>query len=272
MNTLFSPSTFLLPLPSRPSFPFVRTQPLHTSLVHHRCFCGCLSSLSVSFWSSLGPRRSSIACTTPSNEGSVSVVNFEDFVEKDWSFLDSDDLNSNEENNQKIGRIISAGGIDETSRVLISIGSEEFVDQLVSTSPCKILFVVHDSLFLLACVKEKYDNVKCWQGKLIHVPEKWSPLDVVFLYFLPALPFQLDQILRELAKLCSPGAKLVISHPQGRGALMQQRERYPDVIVSDLPDKSNLEKAAAENSFEMAEFVDEPGFYLAVLKFCQARS
>jgi hypothetical protein len=67
------------------------------------------------------------------------------------------------------------------------------------------LLIVHDSLFLLACVKEKYDKVKCWQGELIHVSEKWAPLDVVFLYFLPALPFKLDEVLGSLAKRFSPG-------------------------------------------------------------------
>lgn len=60
---------------------------------------------------------------------------------------------------------------------------------------------------------------------------------------------------------------MVISHPQGREVLKQQRQQYPDVILSDLPDKMTLQKVIADHSFEMVEFVDEPGFYLAVLKF-----
>ncbi|XLU20350.1 hypothetical protein S245_056416, partial [Arachis hypogaea] len=91
--------------------------------------------------------------------------------------------------------------------VLVSTGSEEFVDTLVGL--CKFLFVVHDSLLILALIKEKYDKVKCWQGEI-------TPLDVVFLYFLPALPFKLDEILGSLAKKCSPGGQVIISHPQGR--------------------------------------------------------
>lgn len=138
-------------------------------------------------------------------EGAVSFIDFEEFIEKDWSVLDSDQSGSAEEFNNHIDRIISAGKIEENSRVLVATGSEGFVDRLIDSSPCKFLLIVHDSLLLLAGIKEKYDQVKCWQGEVIYVPEKWAPFDVAFLYFLPALPFKLDEILGSLATKCSPG-------------------------------------------------------------------
>ncbi|KAG4916031.1 hypothetical protein JHK87_053588 [Glycine soja] len=149
------------------------------------------------------------------------------------------------------------------SRVLVSTGSEDFVDTLVGLTPS--VFVVHDSLLTLACIKEKYDRVKCWQGEIIYVPEKWAPFDAVFLYFLPALAFKLDQILGSLAGKCATGGRVIISHPKGREVLEQQRKQYPDVVVSDLPDKTYLQSVAAAHSFDVAEFVDEPGLYLAIL-------
>ncbi|XP_052111236.1 uncharacterized protein LOC107470279 isoform X3 [Arachis duranensis] len=144
-------------------------------------------------------------------EGSASVVYIEEVVEKDWSILDSVESNSNVEFKRSIERIVSAGNVEEGSRVLVSTGSEEFVDTLVGL--CKSLFVVHDSLLILALIKEKYDKVKCWQGEIVYVPEKWAPLDVVFLYFLPALPFKLDEILGSLAKKCSPVESFWIEPP-----------------------------------------------------------
>ncbi|KAI3471514.1 hypothetical protein Pfo_029605 [Paulownia fortunei] len=210
--------------------------------------------------------RFSCGASIPSNQGTVSVVHFEDFVEKDWSFLDTDNTNTDGEHMQKIDRIISAGNIEETSKVLVSIGSEAFVDRVVDSSPCEQLLVVHESLLILACIKEKYDKVKCWQGELINVPEKWTSFDVVFLYFLPALPFELNQVLAALAKRCLPGARLVISHPQGRQVVEEQQQQYPDVVVSNLPEETTLQSTAADHSFEVVEFVDEPGFYLAVLR------
>ncbi|KAK4413078.1 hypothetical protein Salat_2955000 [Sesamum alatum] len=212
---------------------------------------------------SCGHRLSMTAAVPSSQE---SVVHFEDFVEKDWSFLDPDEVNNDGEHMQKIDQIISAGNIKETSKVLVSIGSEAFVDRVVDSSPCEQLLVVHDSLFILACIKEKYDKVKCWQGKLINAPEKWTHFDVVFLYFLPALPFELDQVLAVLASRCLPGARLVISHPGGRQILEEQQQQYSDIVVSDLPEQMTLKSTAANHSFEVVEFVDEPGFYLAVLR------
>lgn len=200
-----------------------------------------------------------------SSDGTVSVINFEDVMEKDWSFLEYSD--SSEEHKQKIDEIISAGEITETSKVLIAISSDEFVDRVVDSSNCKQLLVIHDSLFMLACIKEKYDKVKCWQGELIYVPEKWTPFDVVFLYFLPALPFELGQILEALRKRCLPGARVVISHPQGRQMAEEQQKQYPDVVVSNLPEKMLLQNVAADHSIEVVKFVDEPDFYLAILKF-----
>ncbi|VFQ58557.1 unnamed protein product [Cuscuta campestris] len=203
--------------------------------------------------------------TTPSSKGKCFVVSVEDVVEKDWSFLDND--NGEENYNQNIDRIISAGGISDNSKVLISISSEEFVDRVVDSSPSKQVLVVHDSLFALACIKEKYDDVQCWQGELVHVPEKWAPFDAVFIYFLPAIPFALSQVLDTLGKRSVAGARIVISHPQGRQMLEEQCKQFPDVIVSNLPDMETLQDVAVKNSFQVLNFVDEPGFYLAVLKF-----
>ncbi|KAH0853953.1 hypothetical protein HID58_092741 [Brassica napus] len=119
------------------------------------------------------------------------------------------------EQTQKVKEIVKAGEVTESSRVLVSFSSEAFVDRLVESSPSQLLLIVHDSLFMLACI--------------------WSSLDVVFLYFLPALPFGLDEVFKTLSQRCSSGARVVISHPQGREGLKQQRKEFSDLVVSDLP-------------------------------------
>ncbi|TYJ49591.1 hypothetical protein E1A91_A01G144500v1 [Gossypium mustelinum] len=271
MGSLLVPSPLLLPSLSRSFLPKLQSQPQHISPRISLCNqCPFRLSFQSSFpRKSLCSHRSLAGAFNASSEGTVSVINIEDFNEKDWSFLDSEELNS-EQAKRNIDRITSAGEISESSRVLVSVGSEGFVDHLVESSTTQLLLVVHDSIFFLAGIKEKYDEVKCWQGELIYVPEKWTPFDVIFLYFLPALLFELDQIFAALAKRCSSGARVVISHPQGREVLEQQRKEFPDIVNGNLPDKTTLQKVAADHSFEMTEFVDEPGFYLAVLKFSEA--
>lgn len=65
------------------------------------------------------------------------------------------------------------------------------------------------------------------------------------------------------------GARIVLSYAQGRETVEQQRRRYPDMVTAELPDKESLEKIAADRSFHITEFVDEPTFYLAILKYKQ---
>lgn len=152
--------------------------------------------------------------------------------------------------------------------MLVSLPSEGFVDTLVEKSVKEnVIVVVHESLFVLAGVKEMYDNVQCWLGDFVDVPSKWSPFHVVFLNYLPGLGVELDRILRVVAENCSQGARLVISYPQGREGVERQRKEHPDVVISDLPHKIALDKAATDHSFEITKFLDEPGLYLAVLKF-----
>ncbi|KAI3412263.1 uncharacterized protein J3R85_017638 [Psidium guajava] len=265
MNSLhFSSSLPLFPSLCQQPLPYTGPQCCYYSSSDYRHCKHHFSHSSLSYPYTANFRLSYMGANALSNEGTVPVMNFEELIEKDWSFLEMDDSPQVGHND---GRIISAGELESTSKVLVSFGSEGFVDRLVDTSNCQLLLVVHDSLLVLACIKEKYDKVKCWQGELIYVPEKWAPFDVAYIYYLPALPFALDQVFEALAKRCLPGARVVIGHPLGRQVLEQQRQEFPDCVLSDLPDKMTLEKVAIAHSFEMAEFVDEPGFYLTVLKF-----
>ncbi|KAK9160054.1 hypothetical protein Syun_006395 [Stephania yunnanensis] len=243
------------------------TPPLRPHFLSHSIHFNNFSLTHLPFTPTTTPSLRYLCSSSQSNETSpISVLDFEEFVEKDWSFLECDALHALESRS----RIISAGEVGAGSRVLVSIGSEEFVDGLVGCCRLGLLLVVHDSLFVLAGIKERYDGVKCWQGEIVYVPDKWAPFDAVFLWFLPALPFELDRIMGALARICSSGARVVISHPQGREVLNQQRKDNPEVVVSDLPDKETLKKVAANNSFALTEYIDEKGFYLAVLKFCKS--
>lgn len=202
MHSLSFPSSSSALLPSLFSFDSSRLLSLQPKkLTHLQSHFSSPKLVSFSKTNNVTQYRAFSVSSSSPPEGTVSVV---DFHEKDWSFLESMEIDSTE-HTQKIEKIIKAGEISESSRVLVSISSEAFVDRLMESSPSQLLLIVHDSLFTLACVKEKYDKVKCWQGELIYVPEKWSPLDAVFLYFLPALPFDLDELFKTLSLRCSSG-------------------------------------------------------------------
>lgn len=135
---------------------------------------------------------------------------FEDIIEKDWSFLDFDAVNSDEERRRKSHRSISAARIQEGSRVLVCMGSEWFVDRLMESAPsCGLLLIIHASLLALAMIKEKYDNVRCWQGEITALPERFSGFDVVFVCYLPGMGVSLDQLLSSVGNRCCPGLPLL---------------------------------------------------------------
>ncbi|XP_058079257.1 uncharacterized protein LOC131227485 [Magnolia sinica] len=224
--------------------------------------------LPLSFCPSQTP--SSSPSISASSQIPLSAIPIEEIVEKDWSFLEPTDADSDPNLTVKTSRIISAAQIKPNSRILVSLGSEGFVDRLVESLPSdlQLLLVVHESLFVLAGIKEKYDDgIRCWQGGIVEVPEKWAPFDTIFLCYLPGLDSPLDQILGAIAEQCSEGARLVIGFAQGREAVERHRQQYPEMVTSDLPDKVALEKAAATHLFQVTEFIDEPAFYLAVLNF-----
>ncbi|ONK65350.1 uncharacterized protein A4U43_C07F36210 [Asparagus officinalis] len=116
-------------------------------------------------------------------------------------------------------------------------------------------------------IKEGNDRVRCLQGGILDVvPEKFLPFDVVFACYFPGMGVGVEELVGAAARWCSPGGRLVISFDQGRQTIEREhRKLHPDIAASDLPDKITLEKAAANHSFQVTEFVDEPSLYLAVL-------
>ncbi|XP_020594208.1 uncharacterized protein LOC110034268 [Phalaenopsis equestris] len=149
------------------------------------------------------------------------------------------------------------------------MGSEWFIDRLIESAPsCELLLVIHESILVLAMIKEKYDEIRCWQGEITALPERFSRFDAVFACYFPGMGIPLDQLLSSAGRCCSPGARLLISYDQGKEVIEgRHRQLYPDRVSSQLPERSALERAAANHSFQVIEFVDEATFYLALLSF-----
>jgi len=188
-----------------------------------------------------------------------------DFMERDWSFLEQNSSNG------KIKRVVDAAQVEQNSRVLVCLGTQQFVDYLCMTTPC-VLSVMHYSVLELANIKEKYDNVKCRQGDIVGMPSSSPPLDVVFINCLPALKYSLPRIFEALVRCCAPGARLIISDAQGRDQLRVCKKDNPDVITGDLPDRMELEKVLQRYPLQLISFSDEANFYLAVLKVCEGEN
>nr|CAB3501488.1 unnamed protein product [Digitaria exilis] len=194
-----------------------------------------------------------------------------DVVEKDWSFLESA--------GGGLQRALAAGALSPSSRVLAVTPTAAFVGALLASTPCDLLVAAHESLYVLAGVKEEHDEVRCFHlegggggrggGVVEAVPERFNDFDVVFVCYFPGMGISAAALLKSLAKRCSKGetrAKIVM-FLEDRQNFEQHRREHPDVVTSDLPNKSSLEKASSGNKYEIIDFVDEPTLYLAVLQF-----
>ncbi|XP_006651188.2 uncharacterized protein LOC102710289 [Oryza brachyantha] len=194
-----------------------------------------------------------------------------DVVEKDWSFLDAAAAGGG------LLRALAAGELSPASRVLAVTPAPSFVAALLSGTPCQLLVAAHESLYVLAGIKEGHDEVRCFHlegggggrggGVVEAVPERFNAFDAVFVCYLPGMGVSVAALLKSLVKRCSKGGRVVIFLDQGRQNLELHRREYPEVVTADLPTRSSLEKATAGSKFEIVEFVDEPALYLAVLEF-----
>ncbi|BAF11355.1 uncharacterized LOC4332127 [Oryza sativa Japonica Group] len=226
------------------------------------------------------PLRLSLACSPPSRRaGPVAAVPdgvaVADVVEKDWSFLDA--AAAAAAAGGSLPRALAAGALSPASRVLAVTPAPSFVDALLSGHPCELLVAAHESLYVLAGIKEGHDEVRCFHlegggggrggGVVEGVPERFDAFDAVFVCYFPGMGVSAAALLKSLAKRCSKGGRVVIFLDQGRQSLEQHRREHPEVVTADLPTRPSLEKATAGSKFEILEFVDEPTLYLAVLQF-----
>ncbi|XP_078439453.1 uncharacterized protein LOC144709708 [Wolffia australiana] len=222
---------------------------------------------SLPFHSTFPPRHGRPSLPRPLPRlSAVSAVHFEELVERDWSFLDSSPAAKKSHRISVFDVIIAAAGLSPDSRALACFPAAGFIDRIAEVCPCQLLIATHDSLFLLAEIKENHDSVRCWQGGVDAVPERFSPFDSAFVCYFPAMGVSIAELLRSLARRCSPGARVVIGCEHGRDGVKRHREEHPDVVTSDWPSKSDLEQATKENNFQIVELVDESSVYRAVLQ------
>ncbi|CAN6320803.1 unnamed protein product [Urochloa humidicola] len=217
----------------------------------------------------LGLTLTSAATAAPRLAAVPDGVAIADVVEKDWSFL--------EPAGAGLQRALAAAALSPSSRVLAVTPTASFVGALLASSPCELLVAAHESLYVLAGVKEDHDEVRCFHlegggggragGVVEAVPERFDDFDAVFVCYFPGLGISAAALLKSLAKRCSKGARVVMFLDQGRKNFEQHRRDHPDVVTSDLPSKSSLEKAASGSMYEITDFVDEPTLYLAVLQY-----
>ncbi len=62
------------------------------------------------------------------------------------------------------------------------------------------------------------------------------------------------------------GAKVVISYSQGRDGLTRHKQKYPHILLRDLPEEKDLWSLISTLPLELRSFTNDPNSYLATLE------
>ncbi|CAM6034750.1 unnamed protein product [Sphagnum compactum] len=165
--------------------------------------------------------------------------------------------------------IIAAGSVKSRDSVLVGPGCSTVVPEL--RKQLVNVMVAHWSLEVLANLKEMDDEVRCWQGDLQQLPASTAPFNAVFLGYSLAVCYSPVKLLEAAASRCSPSAKVVISYSQGRDGLTRHRQKYPHILLRDLPEEKDLQSLISTLPLELRSFTNDPNSYLATLEVTSSK-
>jgi hypothetical protein len=67
------------------------------------------------------------------------------------------------------------------------------------------------------------------------------------------------------------GAKVVISYSQGRDGLTRHKQKYPHILLRDLPEEKDLWSLISTLPLELRSFTNDPNSYLATLEVTSSK-
>eukprot|EP00271_Cylindrocystis_brebissonii_P006500 TRINITY_DN19276_c0_g1_i1.p1 TRINITY_DN19276_c0_g1~~TRINITY_DN19276_c0_g1_i1.p1 ORF type:complete len:586 (-),score=102.93 TRINITY_DN19276_c0_g1_i1:654-2411(-) len=168
----------------------------------------------------------------------------------------------------KLQQIVNASGAGPGLRVLdVGAGTGALTPYLYTAGVSDIT-AVDLSIMMLAELKEKYDEVRCWHGDVADLPDEFGPFDIVFFNAMFGNVYEPLETLKAAARLSKPGATIVISHPLGAAFVEKLRSASPLVVPRGLPDSQQLQElvAGTDGQLQLVELRDEPHYYLARLE------
>lgn len=174
----------------------------------------------------------------------------------------------------KIRRIIAAGSINPENpspSILVMLGNELFVSQLCNEYPDGCIEVNHFSFNVLADIKERHDEARCFHMSTADFSEISGFFDAIFLNYFSIFSKSLPKLLKDVTRFCKPGGMVVLSLAQDKGNLVSLKAQSGGLLQSNFPDQDSLVKMISALPLELVSFEDSPNFYFAALKFSGAR-
>lgn len=166
---------------------------------------------------------------------------------------------------ERLGRIVALAGLAAGERVLdVGAGTGVLVPFILRSKPSRLV-ACDLSPGMLARLRQRFPQVETVEGDIATLEMPEGSFDVVFLNAVFPNLADKPAALRNLARLLSPGGRIVISHPEGRGFVLKLREEVP-FAIDPLPGEPELREMLAAHPLRLELFVDEPRLYAAVAR------
>ena len=119
---------------------------------------------------------------------------------------------------------------------------------------------------MLKEAKERFPEVRFWQGDVLYIPDEIGRFDLVVFNACFGNIFDQLAVLKKSRSLLNRGGRIAISHPMGNAFVQQLKDMEPKLIHTLLPDREKILEWAEELGMEIHTFRDEAQLYLAVLE------
>ncbi|ABK19239.1 class I SAM-dependent methyltransferase [Syntrophobacter fumaroxidans] len=166
---------------------------------------------------------------------------------------------------ERLRETVKASGLARGETVLdVGTGTGILIGFIVKYGPSEI-HACDLAGNMLRAVKEKFPRVKTHLCDVRDLPLPDDSLDVVFINACFSNIMDKPNALRNLHRMLRCGGRLVISHPLGRGFIVELKKHTP-FHLDLLPDEAAARTLLEPRGFEIVTFRDEREFYLVVAK------
>ena len=163
----------------------------------------------------------------------------------------------------RLDLIVARAGIKPGQVVLdVGTGVGVLIPLIARYEPARIL-ACDLSARMLRRMSRNYPEVEAFQADIIDLDLDRGSLDVVFLNGMFSNIYDKPAAFSKLAFLTRPGARIVVSHPEGRGFIERLRDKVA-FRLDPLPDREAWEEMLAPFPFRTVLFWDQPKLYLAL--------